>query len=242
MDLTFLGSGNAFASGGRYWSSFVADKRYVFDAPPTLLPHLKRLQFPLTDIEVIFISHFHGDHFMGLPFLFLEYVYMTKRHSDLIIVGPPGIEEKMEDFANRCYPEITRESGYHRRYLDVDPGRDQQAGSVTFRAVPMNHVRDSLDCFGYRANIGGATVAYTGDTMFCEEIFELAEGADVLVVDCTYSSGSGPEHMGLDDIKTIRQRLPAETALVLTHLNGEPHTDGLANVIAAEDLKTYRFG
>ena len=78
--------------------------------------------------------------------------------------------------------------------------------------------------------------------MFCEEIFELAEGADVLVVDCTYTSGSGPEHMGLDDIKTIRQRLPAETALVLTHLNGEPHTDGLANVIAAEDLKTYRFG
>src|SRR3990170_3900454 len=90
LELTFLGSGNAFAAGGRYWSSFLANARYLFDAPPTLLPHLKRLGMPLTGIEVIFISHFHGDHFMGLPFLFLEYVYLTERRDDLFIVGLPG--------------------------------------------------------------------------------------------------------------------------------------------------------
>jgi len=242
MDLTFLGSGNAFASGGRYWSSFVADKRYVFDAPPTLLPHLKRLQFPLTDIEVIFISHFHGDHFMGLPFLFLEYVYMTKRHSDLIIAGPPGIEEKMEDFANRCYPELhSKDAGYRRIYVDAKPNEELQAGSVTFQAIPMNHVKHSMSAFGYKARIGGKTVAYTGDTMYCEEIYELGKGADVLVVDCTYTDGSGPEHMGLDDVKVIRKRLSQETAMVLTHMSGTPVLNGLANTLVAEDLKTFRF-
>ena len=46
--MLFLGSGNAFASGGRYWSSFLANGRYLFDAPPTLLPHLKRIGTPLT--------------------------------------------------------------------------------------------------------------------------------------------------------------------------------------------------
>jgi ribonuclease Z len=56
---------------------------------------------------------------------------------------------------------------------------------VSFRAFPMNHVRGKLECFGYRVPVGGKTVAYTGDTMFCEEIFELAAGADVLVLDCT---------------------------------------------------------
>ena len=241
MELTFLGSGNAFGQGGRYWSSFLADRRYLFDAPPTILPHLKRLNVPLTDLEVLFISHFHGDHFMGLPFLFLEYVYLTPRKDALFIVGPPGVEEKIEDFARRCYPEITREAGYRRRYVEARAGQDQLVNEIAFRAVPMNHVRGKLDCFGYRVSLGGKTVAYTGDTMYCQEIFELAEGADVFVVDCTYSQGSGPEHMGLDDLKVIRKRVPAETTIILTHLNGEPETQGLANVIAAQDFATYRF-
>jgi len=241
MDLTFLGSGNAFASGGRYWSSFLVDNKYLFDAPPTLLPHLKQLGISLPDIEVVFISHHHGDHFIGLPFLLLEYVYMTPRTQDLYIVGPPGVERWMEDFADRCYPDITRDAGYKRRYLDAVPHKDLTAGSVRFRAVPMNHVKDSMQAFGYRAAINGKTLAYTGDTMFCEEVFELADGADVLVVDCTYSDGSGPEHMGLDDIKVIRQRISPHTTMVLTHLNGEPATDGLHNVLTAQDMTTFRF-
>jgi len=241
MELTFLGSGNAFASGGRYWSSFLANGRYLFDAPPTLLPHLKRLGAPLTDVEVIFLSHFHGDHFMGLPFLFLEYIYLTERRDDLFLVGPPGVETKIEEFARACYPEVTREAGYRRRYVEARPGSDQFVNEVSFRAFPMNHVRGRLECFGYRVPIGGKTVAYTGDTMFCEEIFELAEGADVLVLDCTYSEGGGPEHMGIDDLQVIRKRVAAETAIVLTHLNGEPDTAGLDNVIAAHDFGTYRF-
>ena len=57
MEVTFLGSSNAFAAEGRYWSSFIVDKKYQFDAPPTLLPQLKQLHIPMEDIEVLFISH-----------------------------------------------------------------------------------------------------------------------------------------------------------------------------------------
>ncbi len=240
VELTFLGSGNAFAQEGRYWSSFLANGRYLFDAPPTLLPHLKRLQVPLTGLEVVFISHLHADHFVGLPFLFLEYVYLTARKNDLFIVGPPGIEGLMEDFADRCYPQIIREAGYRRRYLEAQPGSEQTANEITFRAFPMNHVRDSLECFGYRARIGSKTVSYTGDTMFCEEIFQLAQGADVLVVDCTYRT-TGPEHMGLDEVREVRKRLPPETTLILTHLEAVPDVSGLDNVIVAQDFATYHF-
>jgi ribonuclease BN (tRNA processing enzyme) len=242
MELTFLGSGNAFASQGRYWSSFLVDKRYQFDAPPTLLPHLKQIGADLPELEAVFLTHHHADHFIGLPFLLLEYVYMTKRSKDLFIVGPPGVEEWMEDFANRCYPEIgSRDAGYKRIYIDAEPHAEQKAGSVSFRSVPMNHVKNSMDAFGYQVSINGKTLAYTGDTMFCEEVFELADGADVLVVDCTYAEGSGPQHMGLDDIRVIRERVADETAIVLTHLSGVPLIDGLTNVFVAEDLKTFRF-
>ncbi len=241
VELTFLGAGNAFAAEGRYWSSFLANGRYLFDAPPTLLPHLKRLGTPPTDIEVIFLSHFHGDHFMGLPFLFLEYVYLTERRDDLFIVGPPGVEQKIEEFARQCYPEVTREAGYRRRYIEAQPGADQYVNEIAFRAFPMNHVPGSLECFGYRVPVGDKTVAYTGDTMFCDEIFQLADGADVLVLDCTYCEGEGPEHMGVDDLRVIRKRVAAETTIILTHLNGQPDITGLEKVITARDFGTYRF-
>jgi len=242
LELTFLGSGNAFTQGGRYWSSFLAEKRYLFDAPPTLLPHLKRLEAPLARLEVVFITHLHGDHFLGLPFLFLEYLHLTQRHEDLFIVGPPGVQETVEGLSDRCFPGVTQEAGYRRRYMETLPGQEQEVGQVIFQAVPMNHAdRDGLACFGYRVRLAGKTLAYTGDTMLCEEIFQLAQGADVLVLDCTYSQGSGPEHVGLDDVKVIRQRVPPETTIILTHLDGEPKTEGLSNVIVAQDLATYRF-
>jgi ribonuclease BN (tRNA processing enzyme) len=242
MELTFLGSGNAFASQGRYWSSFLVDKLYQFDAPPTLLAHLKQVGADLPNLEAVFLTHHHADHFIGLPFLMLEYVYMTKRSKDLYIVGPPGVEDWMEDFANRCYPELgSKDAGYKRIYVDAQPHADQKAGTVNFRSVPMNHVKGDMEAFGYQVSINGKTVAYTGDTMFCEEVFELADGADVLVVDCTYTEGSGPQHMGMDDIKVIRKRVPEETTIVLTHLSGIPQVNGLSNVLIAEDLKTFQF-
>jgi ribonuclease BN (tRNA processing enzyme) len=230
LELTFLGTGNAFGSArGRYWSSFLANGRYLFDAPPTALPHLKRLGTPLTDIEVAFISHFHGDHFMG------------QRRDDLFIVGPPGVEERTEEFARQCYSEVTRDVGYRRRYVEARPGADQYVNEIGFRSFPMNHVPDKLECFGYRVTVGGKTVAYTGDTMLCDEVFELAEGADVLVADCTYTEGGGPEHMSVDDLRVIRRRVAPETTIILTHMGGEPDIAGLENVIIARDFGTYRF-
>jgi len=241
MEITFLGSSNAFAAEGRYFSSFLVDGKYLFDAPPTLLPQIKQLHVPLTDIEVVFLTHHHGDHFMGMPFLFLEYMYMTERTNDLFIVGPPGVRDWIEDFSDRCYPNITRDAGYKRIYVDAAPGKEQTAGPVTFWSVPMCHVTEHMDAFGYRARINGKTVAYTGDTMFCEEVISLAEGTDVLVLDCTYTEGCGPEHMGIDDVKVIRKRIAPDTKIVLTHLNGRPQLNGLKNTLAAADLKTFHF-
>jgi len=166
---------------------------------------------------------------------------VSRMANDLYIVGPPGVEAWIEEFADRCYPNISKDAGYKRKYIDAVPRKQQQAGSVSFWSVPMNHVKEHMDAFGYRVTINGKTVAYTGDTMICDEVFELAEGSDVLVIDCTYSDGRGPEHMGLDDAKVIRERIAPETAIVLTHLDGSPHLDGLKNVVTAEDLKTFRF-
>ena len=240
MEISFLGSSNAFAAEGRYWSSFLVDDKYLFDCPPSVLPQLKQLGKRLEDIEVIFITHGHGDHFVGFPFLLLEYKYGVKREKDLTIVGPPGCEAWLEDFSDRVYPNITKDSAYRRIYVDAAMDGPQAAGPLSFESYPMNHVKhDNMQACGYRVKIGDKVLSYTGDTMFCEEAVALGEGADVYVVDCTYAEGmSGPEHMGLDDVKVIRRRIAPETTLVLTHLGSQPHLNGMANTLVAEDLKT----
>jgi ribonuclease BN (tRNA processing enzyme) len=106
----------------------------------------------------------------------------------------------------------------------------------------MNHVKeDGLKAMGYRVQIGDKTIAYTGDTMFCEEAVELGDGTDVYIVDCTYPEGGGPEHMSLDDIKVIRERISPETTMVLTHTSSKPALNGLRNVLIAEDLRKFEF-
>ena len=242
LELSFLGSGNAFTPNGRYWSSFLLNGRYLFEAPPTLLPHLKRLGVPLPDIRTVFISHFHGDHFLGLPLLLLEYLQVTPRREDLYIVGPPGVEEMMERLAEMAFPNLSRaDAGYQRRYVEVETNRQQTVDDICFQAFPMKHSRGKLASFGYRLELAGKVLAYTGDTELCDELFALAAEADVLVLDCNYSQGEGPDHLSFADVPDIRKRLPVSTTIILTHLEAEPDVSGLEGVLVAEDFATFRF-
>jgi ribonuclease BN (tRNA processing enzyme) len=242
LELSFLGSGNAFAADGRYWSSFLLNGRYLLDAPPTLLPHLKRLGVPLTDICTIFISHFHGDHFLGLPFLLLEYLHMTPRRENLYIVGPPGVEEMIERLADMAFPNLSSaDAGYQRCYLEAEAGREQTVDDLYFQAFPMKHANDTLASFGYRLRLAEKVLAYTGDAELSDGLFALAEGADVLVMDCSYAEGRGPEHVSFADVPDIRKRLPPSTTIILTHLEAEPDVSGLEGVLVARDFATFRF-
>jgi len=242
LELSFLGSGNAFTPGGRYWSSFLLNGRYLFDAPPTLLPHLKRLDIPSTDIRAVFISHFHGDHFLGLPFLLLEYLHNTPRREALYIVGPPGVEEMIEGLAEMAFPGLSHaDAGYQRRYLEVESDRQQTVDDLQFQAFRMKHANEKLVSLGYRVRLAEKVLAYTGDTELCDELFALAAGADVLVLDCNYSQGKGPDHLSFAEVPEVRRRLPPSTTVILTHLEADPDVSGLDRVLVAQDFATFRF-
>ena len=240
LDLLFLGSGNAFASG-RYWNSFLLNGRYLFDASPVALPHLKRTGSALEEIEAIFISHFHADHFLGIPFLLLEYAEHTARTKDLAIIGPPGIEERVQIITDACYPHIfQKEVGYKVTYIEVEDGLSGQVSGATFTARAVTHV-DDFGCFGYRVEIGGRAIAYSGDTTMCEALVDLATGADVFVVECScWGEDCGP-HLGPDDIRELRRRLGPEPAFILTHLDAGHENLGIENTLVADDLARFHY-
>jgi ribonuclease BN (tRNA processing enzyme) len=234
LDLLFLGSGNAFASG-RYWSSFILNERYLFDAAPTSLPHLKRAGIGLDEIECVFISHFHADHFVGLPFLILEYAEGTHRDRPLTVIGPPGVEQRLYHVADATFPNLMgRVRTYDLRFEEVCDGATGSIGALSYLAREVQHA-ESLECFGYRVELAGRTLAYSGDSTLCEPLVELATGADALVVECSYWAEPTPSHMGLEEVRELRRRLGPEPPFILTHLDaGEPNLD-IPNAILATD-------
>lgn len=239
LDLTFIGTGNAFAPT-RYWSSFIANRRYLFDAPPTLLPHLKKLQLDPADIEVIFISHFHGDHYFGLPFLLLEFAELAPRTKPLTIVGPPGISKRIQSATDLAFSNVFRKDrGYHLEFVEAHDRKGGTFGDSAWTAFKVDHV-PNLDAFGYRVTIDGVTIAYSGDTMMCDALIPLAEGADVFVCECScWGDQCGP-HLSPKDVLALRERISPATTFVLTHIgSGEaPASLAAAGILIADDFKT----
>ncbi len=242
LDLAFMGTGNAFAPQ-RCWSGFVLNERHLFDAPPTALYSLKQMGVPLAAVQTVFVSHFHADHFFGLPFLLLEYAYMTKRSEDLTIVGPPGIEQRLNQLVEIGYPSLSKDDhGYRLRYIEVEDGAETEVNGVRCEAVEVEHGGEAMRAFGFRVAAGGRSLAYTGDTSYCDQLVRLARGADVLVTDCTYATGhNNPEHMSFDEVRELQQRIGGETEILLTHMGQPPSDLGCRRITAAADQARYRF-
>src|SRR5260370_22017026 len=93
MQLRFVGCGDAFGSGGRLNTCFhVTGERvnFLIDCGASSLPALKRLGIARENIDLILITHFHGDHFAGLPFLLLD-AQFSRRTRPLVLAAPEGI-------------------------------------------------------------------------------------------------------------------------------------------------------
>src|SRR5208337_1365227 len=109
MKLTIAGCGDAFGSGGRFHSAYLLETskgRLLLDCGANSPLALKRAGVTVSAIDAVIVSHCHGDHFGGLPFLFLDKMFMELGSKPLEILGPPGIEARTLALLECLYPTI----------------------------------------------------------------------------------------------------------------------------------------
>jgi ribonuclease Z len=236
-ELTFLGTGN-FLAPGRYWNSFVLDHSVLVEPSPTALPHLRRCEIPIEGIETVVISHFHPDHTFGWPF-FLLAAAERGGGRPLFVVGPPDTEKFLADMNELGGLYDMQEFAYanlNMQFVEVD-GTWQEAGGLLFRAVEVVHV-PHLRCFGYLFNREGRIIAYSGDTTPCPGLEELADQADVLVLECNGKHADPSHeatHMDEDAVGSLRDRHP-DLTIVLTHMGEGVGKSGIEGVTIPEDF------
>jgi ribonuclease Z len=217
--VTFLGTGNFLVPPERYWNSFVlagGGLTVLVEPSPSALPRLRRAGLSSADLDAVVISHFHPDHTFGWPFLLLD-LMLSGRTKPLEVVGPPGVEAFLADMMRlgSC-EDIVTEAG---RRIDIRFREvSDTAGLIAFEAVRVDHVPE-LECYGYIFEIGGARVAYSGDTKPCSGLDFLAANCSTLIVECN-GTRAAHSHMDTASLLALRERYP-EPLMVATHIGAD---------------------
>ncbi|TMD08453.1 MAG: ribonuclease Z [Chloroflexi bacterium] len=212
MKLAFLGTGAAF-SLERYNGSVCVDGRLLLDAGAPLLTHLHRLGIDPGGIETIFLTHFHADHTLGLAPFVLHRLFRDKR--PFTIVGPTGVEERMEAFFRFAWhDDFWLEFRARLPLTYVEAGESGELNGIRYETVALKH--GAGGCTGYRLWIDGRLLAYSGDTEPTPELEQLVEGAEIAIIEAT-GPGDQFSHMPWDAALALRDRHP-KTRYFFNHI------------------------
>jgi ribonuclease BN (tRNA processing enzyme) len=221
--LRCVGSGDAFGSGGRLNSCFhlaAEGEQLLLDCGCSSLIGLQRCGLNPAELDYVVISHLHGDHFGGIPFLLLEGKYVSRRRRPLTLIGPADLQQQVEAALEALYPgAIGNEPGFPLIYRQLDPAQTLVAGGFEIGCCQVRH-GNSKNVYGLRIRVAGKSLSYTGDTEWTDNLIALADGCELLIAECFAYDRPLPSHL---DYQTLLQRRADLNCrrLVLTHLGAE---------------------
>lgn len=219
----FLGTGDAFSAGGRLQAALYIRHPMVsvlLDCGATTLAALNRHGLSFEPLDCILISHLHGDHIAGLPFLFLHLCHVEPRTRKLEIIGPEGLGDRSRQLFRAMYPDAASEPlPFELEFTGVRPCRRYERNGIGFEPFPVPHMEDPPS-FGYDMEIDGHRIVYSGDSGWTEELAVRARGADLFVCECSFYESQAPTHLSYP---VIVERLAGCGArrLILTHIGRE---------------------
>ncbi len=144
LKLTFLGTGCSAPTRDRNLTGIVLHfngKNYLFDCPENTQQQMLKAKVSYMKIDSIFFSHFHADHFLGLPGL-LATMNMFERDSPLKIFGPRGIHQMVQ----KALAIALIKPEYEIKIHELKKGIVLKENNFSINAFPLKH---NMQCYGF---------------------------------------------------------------------------------------------
>jgi ribonuclease BN (tRNA processing enzyme) len=217
----FLGSGDAFGSGGRFQTCIAirtSDDLFLVDCGASSLIAMRKQEVAPREVSKILITHLHGDHFGGLPFFLLDAQLVSKRDAPLTIAGPPGLQSRLIGAMEVLFPGASKVSPrFELRFVELAPRTLTPIDRIAITAFPAAHF-SGAPSYCLRVEVEDKVFVYSGDTQWTDSLVEASEGADLFVCECYTFDAPVPFHNDYRTLERNRARLACKR-LILTHLS-----------------------
>lgn len=224
LTLQFIGCGDAFGSGGRFNTCFHLrgeQTNLLIDCGASSLVAMKQQAIDRNAISLIVITHFHADHFGGIPFFILDAQFFSRRREPLTIVGPTGLRVWYERVMETAFPgssHATQKFDLH--LLEIAAGESCDIERVKVSAYQAVHGPPEGPYYAIRIEAEGRSVAYTGDTEWTPTLVSAAQHVDLFIAEAYFRERAIPTHLSLNTIEAHLDELSPKR-LILTHMSDD---------------------
>src|SRR5712691_6299793 len=223
VTVTFAGSGDSFGSGGRFQTCIVVDGpavRFAIDFGTSSLIALAQQAIEHNTLDAIVLTHLHGDHCGGVPFLLIDAMLGARRERPLIVAGPAGTRAHLEMLREALFPgSVIMTPKFLLEYRELTVGAANRVLDLVVTPRPARHTAQTHPT-ALRVEVGGRVIAYTGDTEWTDEVARIAEGADLLIAECYYYAKPIKWHLNYPAV-VAHVRAAGAKRVILTHMSAE---------------------
>jgi ribonuclease BN (tRNA processing enzyme) len=247
MRLTIIGSGDAFGSGGRFNTCFhlaTPERAVLIDCGASSLVALKTHGIDPNTIDGVILSHLHGDHFGGIPFLMLDGQYLSRRERPLLLAGPPGSAQRIPALMEAMFPASSQTKfRFPWQIVEIPVGVPTDVLGLTVTSAEVIHFSGAPST-ALRVSDGKKTLAYSGDTQWTDALLSIGAGADLFIVECYDETRELTGHLNWRLIEARKGEFGARRVMV-THMNpsvlNKLESVRAAGVLVAEDGLTIEL-
>jgi len=223
VSVRFVGSGDSFGSGGRFQTCIVVDgprSRFAIDFGTSSLIALAQQGIEHNSLDAILLTHLHGDHCGGVPFLLIDAMLAAKRTRPLVIAGPRDLRRRMDQIREALFPgSHVMTPKFPLTWIEMEPGTPHAVLDLVVTPEPARHTAETNPT-AVRVEVADKVIAYTGDTEWTDDVARVARGADLFIAECYFYDKPVKWHLNYQTIAALRQSLGAKR-VVLTHMSDE---------------------